>query len=52
MKILIPIYFFKVQAGKITRDHDFALVKEQSRFDVRQLFILPEDHQCMEYVIN
>ena len=51
MKILILI-FFEIKQGKITRGHNFTLVKKQSRLNVRKFFIFPEDHQCMEYIIN
>ena len=40
--------FFEIKESKITRGHNFTLVKKQSRLDVRMLFIFPEDHQCME----
>ena len=36
MKILILIFFFKIKESKITRGHNFKLVKKQSRFDVRK----------------
>ena len=35
MKILI-IFFFKIKESKITRGHNFTLVKKQSRLDVRK----------------
>ena len=35
-KICIQIYHFKIKAGEITRWHDFMLVKEKIRFDVRK----------------
>ena len=31
-----PSIFFKIKAGKITRGHDFTLVKGQSRLDFRK----------------
>ena len=36
MKILIVIFFFEIKEGKITRGHNFTLVKKQSRLDVRK----------------
>ena len=36
MKILILIFFFEIKEGKITRGHNFTLVKKQSRLDVRK----------------
>ena len=36
MKILILIYFFEIKESKITRGHNFTLVKKQSRLDVRK----------------
>ena len=36
MKILIVIFFFEIKEGQITRGHNFALVKKQSRLDVRK----------------
>ena len=45
MKILILIFYLNIDAGNITRGHDFMLMQEQSRLDVRQ------DHTCMEYII-
>ena len=30
------IYFFKIKTGKITRGHDFTLVKWQNRLDFRK----------------
>ena len=35
MKILILIFFFEINESKITRGHNFTLVKKQSRLDVR-----------------
>ncbi len=35
MKILI-IIFFEIKESKISRGHDFTLVKKQSRLDVRK----------------
>ena len=34
MKILILIYFFEIKESKITRGHNFTLVKKQSRLDL------------------
>ena len=34
MKILILIFFFESKESKITRGHNFTLVKKQSRLDV------------------
>ena len=36
MKILILIFFFEIKKSKITRGHNFTLVKKQSRLDVRK----------------
>ena len=36
MKILTLIHFFKIKTGKITRGHDFTLVKGQNRLDFRK----------------
>ena len=30
------VFFFKIKTGKITRGHDFMLMKGQSRLDVRK----------------
>ena len=35
MKILIPIFFCEIKESKITRGHNFTLVKKQIRLDVR-----------------
>ena len=35
MKILILTFFFEIKESKITRGHNFTLVKKQSRLDVR-----------------
>ena len=35
MKILILIFFFEIKESKITRGHNFTLVKKQSRLDAR-----------------
>ena len=40
--------FFKIKESKITRGHNFMLVKKQSRLDVRKYSFFTEDHQCME----
>ena len=40
---------FEIKESKVTRGHNYTLVKNQSRLDVRKLvFIFPEDHKCME----
>ena len=36
IKILILIFFFEIKESKITRGHNFTLVKKQSRLDVRK----------------
>ena len=36
MKILILTFFFEIKGIKITRGHNFTLVKKQSRLDVRK----------------
>ena len=36
MKILILIFFLEIMQSKITRGHNFTLVKKQSRLDVRK----------------
>ena len=36
MKILILIFFFEIKEIKITRGHNYTLVKKQSRLDVRK----------------
>ena len=36
MKMLILIFFFEIKESKITRGHNFTLVKKQSRLDVRK----------------
>ncbi len=36
MKILILIFFLEIKESKITRGHNFKLVKKQSRVDVRK----------------
>ena len=36
MKILILTFFFEMKESKITRGHNFTLVKKQSRLDVRK----------------
>ena len=36
MKILIQTFFFEIKESKITRGHNFTLVKKQSRWDVRK----------------
>ena len=36
MKILILIFFFEIKESKITREHNYTLVKKLSRLDVRK----------------
>ena len=36
MKILILIFFFEIKESKITRGHNYTLVKKQSRLYVRK----------------
>ena len=36
MKMLIIIFFFEIKESKITRGHNYTLVKKQSRWDVRK----------------
>ena len=36
MEILILIFFFEIKESKITRGHNYTLVKKQSRLDVRK----------------
>ena len=36
MKIFILTFFFQIKESKITRGHNFTLVKRQSRLDVRK----------------
>ena len=36
LKILILIFVFQIKKSKITRGHNFKLVKKQSRLDVRK----------------
>ena len=36
MHILILTFFFEIKESKITRGHNFTLVKKQSRLDVRK----------------
>ena len=36
MKIFILIFFFGIKESKISREHNFTLVKKQSRLDVRK----------------
>ena len=36
MKILILLFFFEIKENKLTRGHNFTLVKKQSRLDVRK----------------
>ena len=40
MKILILMFFAKLKKGKITRGHNFTLVKKQSRLDVTLIFLI------------
>ena len=37
MKILIIIFFLEIKESKISRGHNFPLVKKQSRLDVRKI---------------
>ena len=37
MKILILIFFFEIKESKITRGHNYTLVKKQSSLEVRKL---------------
>ena len=41
MKILILIFFFEFKETKITRGHNYKLVKKQSRLDVRKYSFSP-----------
>ena len=41
MIILIVIFFFEIKENKITRGHNFTLVKKQSRLEVRK-FSFPQ----------
>ena len=34
--MVMKIFFFKIKESKITRGHNFTLVKKQSRLDVRK----------------
>ena len=36
MKILIIIFFFEIKVIKVTRGHNYMLVKKQSRLDARK----------------
>ena len=36
MKISIQIFFFEIKESKITRGHNYKLVKKQSRLDARK----------------
>ena len=36
MKVSILIFFFEIKESKITRGHNYTLVKKQSRLDVRK----------------
>ena len=36
MKIMIIIFVFEIKESKITRGHNYTLVKKQSRLDVRK----------------
>ena len=36
MKILLLIFFLEIKESKITRGHNYTLVKKQSRLDVRK----------------
>ena len=37
--ILIQIFFFEIKESKITRGHNYTLVKKQSRLDVRKYLL-------------
>ena len=41
MKILILTFFFEIKESKITRGHNFTMVKKQSRLDVRKFSFSP-----------
>ena len=41
MKILILLFFFKISDIKISRGHNYTLVKKQSRLDVRK-YLFPQ----------
>ena len=45
MKILILIFFFEIKESKITRGHNFTLVKKQSRLDVTKFSVLMVTHR-------
>ena len=45
MKILILIFFFEIKESKISRGHNYTLVKKQSRLDVRK-------YSCSQSTIN
>ena len=45
MKILILIFFFEIKESKITRGHNYKLVKKQSRLDIRK-------YSCSQSTIN
>ena len=42
------MFFFEIKESKITRGHNYTLVKKQSRLDVRKYAFTKKDHQCME----
>ena len=49
MEILIIMFFFlEIKESKITRGHNFTLVKKQTRLDVRKLSL----YQRTKYGIN
>ena len=41
MKLLIIIFFFEIKESKITRGHDYTLVKKRGRLDVRKYSFSP-----------
>ena len=47
MEISILFMLFRIKLGKRTRGNAFALVKEQSRLDIRKYPFLPKDLQCI-----
>ena len=50
MKILILIFFFEIKESKITRGHNYTLVKKQSRLDVRKYSF--SQYGILEYFFN
>ena len=49
MEILILIFFFEIKEGKITRGHNYTLVKKQSRLDVRKY---PCSQRIIKYLVK